>query len=346
MSDSLLVPRSAVAYRHEAMATIRIPRHVALGALAVVTLILAVSLTATEIHRVDQRWREIASTDAYAATGAFAEAVDVWLDRRQYDTIQRVSKVMTAGPFYSVEVVVDAMTVVSAGENIGPVDDLASTAATVDQPTSSIGKHSARWFLETLIPMTSAAGFVRTQRDVSLLHAEAVKAAARIGMLGFGSWVAFGAFAWGIRRWWSTHGQSAGDAGPAAPPQEADFASVLVVDLRMKAIHLNGTPLQVSPKQFAFLSLLASDESKVFSEEDILKAVWPNSKYADANDVRQCVYQLRRRLDTVAPGSAQHVRNVKGFGYRFVPGLPRANDGARPDASEKKEESNALCEHA
>ena len=336
---SSLVPKCAAGYREEDMAPLRVSRTLALTAAAVVTLALAATLTAIEADRVYRTWRTTASADAYVTSDAFTEAADTWLRRGQFDTIRRVAAVMATGDFRAVEIVLDGESVVSAGVQ-ADMNDLPEPA---DGAQSSIERHGARWILQTSVPIPSAVGVVRTQQDVSVSHAAMVHAIVRIGALGLGSWIALTALAWSVGRGWIRRRKGLGHAGaPTAASHEVEYASILAIDRRTKATRINDVSVRLSPKQFALLSLLASDEGKVFSEADILQAVWPNSKYADANDVRQCVYQLRRRLDAAAAGGSQHVCNVKGFGYRFVSAVPAPSAGAEAEVLAREEPSHAL----
>jgi len=57
----------------------------------------------------------------------------------------------------------------------------------------------------------------------------------------------------------------------------------------------------------------------VFSDREILAAVWPDSRYANAKDVKQHVYLLRKRLRDAKSGGEEMIVNVPGFGYRLEP---------------------------
>jgi len=86
-----------------------------------------------------------------------------------------------------------------------------------------------------------------------------------------------------------------------------------------KQAYLFGQPVRLSPKQFALLRLLASVPGKVFSDREILKEVWPDSRYANSKDVKQYVYLVRQRLGKVRPGAEGMIVTVPGFGYKLIP---------------------------
>jgi DNA-binding winged helix-turn-helix (wHTH) protein len=58
----------------------------------------------------------------------------------------------------------------------------------------------------------------------------------------------------------------------------------------------------------------------VFSEAEILAAAWPDSPYADARDIKQYIYLLRRRLSDVRSDGRDVIVTVPGFGYRLNDG--------------------------
>ena len=84
-----------------------------------------------------------------------------------------------------------------------------------------------------------------------------------------------------------------------------------------KTVTLAGVPIGLTKKPFDLLSLLASDDGRVFSENEIVQQLWPEAPYADSGDVRQCVYMLRKRLDEGLQGGGRCIVNVKGFGYKL-----------------------------
>jgi len=86
-----------------------------------------------------------------------------------------------------------------------------------------------------------------------------------------------------------------------------------------KQVYLSDKPVRLSPKQFALLRLLASSPGRVFSDQEILKEVWPDSRYANSKDVKQYIYLLRQRLGRVQPGAEGMIVTVPGFGYKLIP---------------------------
>lgn len=88
----------------------------------------------------------------------------------------------------------------------------------------------------------------------------------------------------------------------------------LRIDERRKLVFVDGVAVHVSGKEFALLRLLASDSGRVYSCGEILEAVWNGRRRASRSDVRQVIYQLRRRIE-IDPASPRWVRTASGFGY-------------------------------
>ncbi len=91
---------------------------------------------------------------------------------------------------------------------------------------------------------------------------------------------------------------------------------LLEIDDARKVIILRGKEVTVSPKEYALVSLLASEPGRVFSGQEILSCLWPDNRYATFQDVQKYVYLLRKRLED-DPSHPKLVLTVRGFGYRL-----------------------------
>ncbi|MDR7543752.1 MAG: response regulator transcription factor [Armatimonadota bacterium] len=95
-------------------------------------------------------------------------------------------------------------------------------------------------------------------------------------------------------------------------------AGEVTIDDERKYVEVRGRPVQLSPKEFELLRLLASRPGKVFSTEEILAAVWPDRSAAAAEDVKKYVHMLRNKIEA-DPSAPRLIVTVRGFGYRFAP---------------------------
>jgi DNA-binding response OmpR family regulator len=93
--------------------------------------------------------------------------------------------------------------------------------------------------------------------------------------------------------------------------------SGIVVDSAGKTILIEGRALDLSPKEYELLRLLASSPGQTFSVQEILEAVWSENARASAADVHQYVHLLRSKIE---PQSSQRrwLVTVRGFGYKLI----------------------------
>ena len=88
------------------------------------------------------------------------------------------------------------------------------------------------------------------------------------------------------------------------------------IDDRSKTVTVGDAFLSLSPKEYKLLRLLASEPGRVFSREEIIAHLWPDSTRAAANDVKQYIHLLRNKLYRSAD-IGEPIENIKGFGYRL-----------------------------
>ena len=79
---------------------------------------------------------------------------------------------------------------------------------------------------------------------------------------------------------------------------------------------LNGTELEVPPKELELLYFLASNPNKVFTREQLLENVWGFDFYGDTRTVDVHVKRLREKLEGQADAKWQ-IKTVWGVGYKF-----------------------------
>jgi len=110
--------------------------------------------------------------------------------------------------------------------------------------------------------------------------------------------------------------QQGTDAG-AALPDDVRFGSA-EVDFRSYEARRDGTPIEMTRKEFAMLRYLASRAGQVVSRDDLLNEVWGYDSYPSSRTVDNHVAGLRAKLERDA-SQPEHIRTVHGVGYKFVP---------------------------
>lgn len=83
---------------------------------------------------------------------------------------------------------------------------------------------------------------------------------------------------------------------------------------QQKRVFVEECEKQLSPKEYLLLRLLAENQGKVLSTEELALNLWHGSQHGCADEVKQYVYLLRKKIEA-DPGKPQLIRTVKGFGY-------------------------------
>jgi len=97
----------------------------------------------------------------------------------------------------------------------------------------------------------------------------------------------------------------------------------LTIDPASREVLLRGMPVALSQKEFALLSALAAEPTRVFTKTELLRDVWGFRAMGSTRTLDSHACRLRHKL---ARGGSRFVVNVWGVGYRLV-------DGAVPDAA-------------
>ena len=102
----------------------------------------------------------------------------------------------------------------------------------------------------------------------------------------------------------------------ARPDEEDDVlrAGRLAVDVRARRAAVADVELELTPKEFDLLALLAGDSGAVVTRERILREVWDTEWFGSSKTVDVHVASLRRKL-----GDARWIETVRGVGHRLAP---------------------------
>ena len=80
---------------------------------------------------------------------------------------------------------------------------------------------------------------------------------------------------------------------------------------------LDNEKLELTPKEYEMLKLLAENAGKVFSREQLLEKIWGYEYFGDTRTVDVHVRHLRAKLERV-PEMAEAIETVRGVGYRLA----------------------------
>ena len=93
----------------------------------------------------------------------------------------------------------------------------------------------------------------------------------------------------------------------------------LLVDLATRAVSLDGKRLQLSPKEYRLLQILAQHSGNVVTHQQLLKEVWGIKHVQDAHYLRIFVRKLRQKIEK-DPTQPRILVTELGVGYRLVHG--------------------------
>ena len=86
----------------------------------------------------------------------------------------------------------------------------------------------------------------------------------------------------------------------------------IVIDKERYILQIDGKELTLPRKEFELLSLLVSKPDKVFTRDEIYKAVWGNNVIVGDRTIDVHIRKLREKIGN------DHIRTLKGIGYKFI----------------------------
>jgi two-component system KDP operon response regulator KdpE len=97
----------------------------------------------------------------------------------------------------------------------------------------------------------------------------------------------------------------------------------LLVDLAARAVSVDGVRLQLSPKEYRLIQVLAQHAGNVVTHQHLLKEIWGVKHVHDAHYLRIFVRKLRRKIEK-DPTRPSILVTELGVGYRLAQGAEDA----------------------
>ncbi|HSE32053.1 MAG TPA: response regulator transcription factor [Pyrinomonadaceae bacterium] len=101
------------------------------------------------------------------------------------------------------------------------------------------------------------------------------------------------------------------------PPLEIYRFSDVEVNVRSNQVLRNGTPIDLSAKEFALLAYFVAHPAETLSRDRLLDAVWGYENYPNTRTVDTHIVHLRQKLEP-NPEEPRFILTVHGTGYKFV----------------------------
>ena len=95
-------------------------------------------------------------------------------------------------------------------------------------------------------------------------------------------------------------------------------AGELVIDTHTRKVTVKGVDVELTPTEYALLSVLAEHAGNVVPHETLLHSVWgPNSQH-DQDYLKVYMWHLRRKIEPNSGRSPRLLLTEWGVGYRLV----------------------------
>ena len=107
-------------------------------------------------------------------------------------------------------------------------------------------------------------------------------------------------------------------AGPRALGDEVLSVGPITLDRTQRIVKRDGEPVGLTFSEFELLNALMSDPGRLFSREELLRAIWGDSAYRDPRAIDVHIRHLREKLEE-QPERPQLILTVRGAGYRLQP---------------------------
>ena len=97
--------------------------------------------------------------------------------------------------------------------------------------------------------------------------------------------------------------------------QTYDFDG-LSIDFNNRSIDTVNGDYELPPKEFDLLLLLAKNQGKILTKQQIYEKVWGEEYVYDDSNIMAIISRLRKKIEENS-SSPRYIQTVKGIGYRF-----------------------------
>ena len=90
----------------------------------------------------------------------------------------------------------------------------------------------------------------------------------------------------------------------------------LEIDSTSHIVRRGGERLELKPREFDLLALLAKNRGRAFTRDQILERLWGYDYYGDSRTVDVHIRWLREKIEP-EPSKPVRIVTIRGVGYRF-----------------------------
>lgn len=99
--------------------------------------------------------------------------------------------------------------------------------------------------------------------------------------------------------------------------KQRTLSGKLTISEDKSEIYKDGTPVDLSVREFDILCFLSSTPDKIFSREELMEKVWGYQYYGDLRAVDVAIRRLREKIED-NPAQPQYIITKRGMGYYFA----------------------------
>lgn len=89
------------------------------------------------------------------------------------------------------------------------------------------------------------------------------------------------------------------------------------IDLETKSVHVSGTELSLTAREYTILVLLMKSPKKIFSKPNLFESVWDEPYHGDDNTINVHMSNLRNKISKASLKEEEHIETIWGMGYRM-----------------------------
>lgn len=90
----------------------------------------------------------------------------------------------------------------------------------------------------------------------------------------------------------------------------------LTLDLDTFSAKINGEKIQLTSKEFHILKLFMTNQSRVFTKEQMYQLIWDDDYFGNENVINVHIRRLREKIE-MDPSNPQYILTVWGIGYKL-----------------------------
>lgn len=104
---------------------------------------------------------------------------------------------------------------------------------------------------------------------------------------------------------------------PAAVSGSVIEHDEMVINVASQTCEVSGQMVELTPKEFEILKLMATNKNVVLTKEQIYESIWQADALGDASTVTVHVKRVREKLHKANP-KIEYISTIWGVGYKFT----------------------------